>query len=269
MRETVGRPVGEDARHDVGGQPSASRRSALGSGQHDEHLGVDVGAEVLLPREQPLVAVLHGAGRVGPDVASALALGQEHPTFPCFVGVEAAQPPEQVVTGGGGGVALHDVGGTRGHAETAVDGRLGLRHEVRHRSGHDAGDGAPGQCLQADEPVAHQVRLVLRPARMVDDLVHLLPPPVVAAQDRPVLVGLLGAWGDDLAHQGTESAHVLLGQGAVAGVGEVPVQEGPEVGVERVPVQSGSLVEFGVVGKHPPMLRRRGGPAAGPGRAFT
>ncbi len=103
---------------------------------------------------------------------------------------------------------------------------------------------------------------------MVDDLVYLFPPAVVAAQDRPVLVGHLGSRGDDLAHQGAESAHVLLGQRALVGVGEVPVQEGTEVGVEGVPVQSGSLVEFGVVGEHPQMLRPVGRTPAGRPGAF-
>ena len=60
----------------------------------------------------------------------------------------------------------------------------------------------------------------------MDDLVHLVAPAVVAAQDRAVLVGLLGPGGDDLAHQGAESADVLLGQGPVVGVGQVPVEQG-------------------------------------------
>ena len=82
-----------------------------------------------------------------------------------------------------------------------------------------------------------------------------------------MLVGHLGPGGDDLAHQGAEPADVLLGQGAVVGVGEVAVEQGAQVGVEGVPVQSGGLLEFGVVGKHPPMLRPRGPRApAGPAR---
>ncbi len=90
---------------------------------------------------------------------------------------------------------------------------------------------------------------------MVDDLVHLLAPAVVAAQLGPVLVGHLGPGGDDAAHQGPEPTHVLFGQGAIAGVGEVAVEEGAEIGVEAVPVEAGRLLVFGVVGKHPPMLR--------------
>ena len=95
---------------------------------------------------------------------------------------------------------------------------------------------------------------------MVDDLVHLLSPPVEAAQDGPVLVGHLGPGGDDLAHQGAETGDMLFGPGPVAGVGEVAVEEGAQVGVEGVPVQPGGLLEIGVVGKHPPMLRPRARP---------
>ena len=64
----------------------------------------------------------------------------------------------------------------------------------------------------------------------MDDLVDLLAPPVVAAQDRAVLVGHLGPGGDDLAHQGAEAADVLLGEGPVAGVGEVAVEQGARLG---------------------------------------
>ena len=67
----------------------------------------------------------------------------------------------------------------------------------------------------------------------MDDLVDLLAPAVVAAQDGPVLVGHLGPGGDDLAHQGAEAAHVLLGEGPVVRVGEVAVEQGAQVGVER------------------------------------
>ncbi len=96
----------------------------------------------------------------------------------------------------------------------------------------------------------------------MDDLVHLVPPAVVAAQDRTVLVGHLGPGGDDLAHQCTESADVLLGQRPVPGVGEVAVEQGAQVGVERVPVEPGGLLVVGVVGKHPPMLRPEASPGA-------
>ena len=75
-----------------------------------------------------------------------------------------------------------------------------------------------------------------------------------------------------LAHQGPEPTHVLFGQGAIAGVGEVAVEEGAEIGVEAVPVEAGRLFVFGVVGKHPPMLRPGASPPAralvpGPGGA--
>ena len=68
----------------------------------------------LSPEEQPLVAVLHGPGGVGPDVAAALALGEEHPALPRLVGVEAAQPAARRSSRPPSrGVALDDVGGAR------------------------------------------------------------------------------------------------------------------------------------------------------------
>ncbi len=106
----------------------------------------------------------------------------------------------------------------------------------------------------------------------MDDLVDFLPPAVVAAQDRPVLVGDLGPGGDDLPHERPEATHVLLGQGALVGVGEVPVQEGAQVGVQAVPVEPGGLLELRVVGKHPPMLRLPGLPGRqvdGPGHSLS
>ena len=73
-------------------RPAASPRGAVGPGEHDEDVGVDVRAEVLVPEEQPLVAVLDGPGGVGADVAATLALGEEHPALPGLGRVEAAQP---------------------------------------------------------------------------------------------------------------------------------------------------------------------------------
>ena len=125
------------------------------------------------------------------------------------------------------------------------------------------GTGSPGQGLEADEAVADQVRLALGPGGVVHDLVDLLAPAVVAAQDGAVLVGHLGPGRDDLAHERPVAADVLLGEGPVAGVGEVAVQQGGEVGVEAVPVQAGGLLEFGVVGEHSPMLRPKA-PVRGP-----
>ena len=43
-----------------------------------------------------------GPGGVGPDVAAALALGQEHAAFPGLVGVEAAQPADRSSRAAGG-----------------------------------------------------------------------------------------------------------------------------------------------------------------------
>ena len=139
------------------GEPSGSRRGtmkvdrparavgrALGPREDDEDLGVDVRAEVLVAEEPPLVAVRDGAGRVGTDVAAALAFGQEHPAFPRLVGVEAPEPAHELVAHRCRRVALDDVGGARRHAEPAVDGGLGLAHEVRERGGEHRGHGPPG-----------------------------------------------------------------------------------------------------------------------------
>ena len=63
--------------------------------------------------------------------------------------------------------------------------------EARDHAGH----GPPGVGLEADEAVADEVGLVLGPGGVVDDLVDLVAPAVVAAQDRAVLVGHLGISG--------------------------------------------------------------------------
>ena len=67
-----------------------------------------------------------------------------------------------------------------------------------------------------------------------------------------MLVGHLGPGGEDLAHQGPVAPHVLLGQGPLAGIGQVAVEEGGQVGVEAVPVETGRLLVLGVVGQHRP-----------------
>ena len=96
-----------------------------------------------------------------------------------------------------------------------------------------AGHGPAGQVSRLTNPLRTRSALLCGPGGVVDDLVDLVAPAVVAPQDRPVLVGLLGPGGDDLAHQGAEAAHVLLGEGAVAGVGEVAVEEERQIGVDR------------------------------------
>ena len=86
-------PLGEPSGRRLGtmkvARPRLPSGRALGPGQHDEDVGVHVGAEVLVAEEDPLVAVLDGPGGVGTDVAAALALGQEHPALPGRLGVEA------------------------------------------------------------------------------------------------------------------------------------------------------------------------------------
>ena len=69
-------------------RPAAAARGAFGPGEDDEDVGVDVRAEVLVAEEPPLVAVLDRAGGVGADVATALALGEEHPAVPELLRIE-------------------------------------------------------------------------------------------------------------------------------------------------------------------------------------
>jgi len=210
---------------------------------------------VFVPEEPPLLAVLGGPHGVGPHVGSALALGQEHPALEGLGRVEAAQAPEQVTGHGRRCVALDDVGRPRGHAQSAVDGRLRLADQIRQRGAHHGRDGPAGVGLEADETVADQVLFVLGPGGVVDDLVDVVSPTVVAPQDRTVAVGLLRPGGDDLAHEGAEPAQMLLGEGPVGRVGEVAVEQEGEVGIHPVPIEADGLLELGVVGKHGSMLR--------------
>ncbi len=239
---------------DEGAEAAAPAGGAIGSGQDDEDVGVDVRAEVLVPEEPPLVAVLHRPRGVGPDVAPPLALGQEHPALPGVGRVDAAKAPDHVGADRRGGVALDDVGGARRHAQAAVDGRLRLGDQVGEGGAHDGRGRPSGVGLEADESVADEVGLVVGPCGVVDDLVDLVAPAIVAPQCRSVLVRLLGPGGDDPADEGAEAAHVVLGEGPVGGIGEVPVEEEGEVGIHPVPIEADGLVELGVVGKHAPMV---------------
>ena len=139
---------------------------------------------MLVAEEPPLLAVRDRARRVRTDVAAALAFGQEHPSFPRLVGVEAPEPAHELFAHRCRCVPLDDVGGARRHAEPAVDGGLGLAHEVRERGGEHRGDGAPGVRGQARESGADEVRLALEPRRVVFDPVRLHAPLVVARAAR-------------------------------------------------------------------------------------
>ncbi len=217
--KAVGATVGVPAGHDVGRKAAGALRGALRPGEHDEDVGVDVGAEVLLAEEEPLVAVLHGPGGVGTDVAAPLTLGQEHPAFPCVVRVQAGQALQDLVADLGGGVALHDVGRPARHPEAAVHGGLRLAHEVGERGGQGRRHRPPRHVSQADEAMAHQVGLVLDPGGVVLDEPHLPAPPVVVAQDGAVGRRHLGPLGQSLADQGSVGGDVLLGELSVLGVG--------------------------------------------------
>ena len=107
-----------------------------------------------------------------------------------------------------------------------------------------AGTGRPARGPQSDEAVANQVGLVLDPCGMVLDEPHLPAPPVVVAQDRAVGRRHLGPRGERLADEGAVGGHVLLGELAVLGIGEVPVEEEGQVGVEGIPVQADGLGEL-------------------------
>ena len=266
--EAVRRPVGEVAGDDEGGEATAAGRGTLGPGQDDEDVGVDVGAEVLVAESSHSSPSCTARVVLAPtSLPPWRSVRNIPPSQACRRDRGCAAGPGSRRPTGVGGVALDDVGRTARHAQAAVDGRLGLGHQVGHgRAVTTAGHGTPGIGLEADEPVAHQVGLVLESRLVVDDLVDLVPPAVVAAQDRPVLVGLLGPGGDDLAHQGSERRHVLLGEGAVGRVGEVAVEQEGQVGVEGVPVEADGLLELGVVGKHRPDATPSAGPR-GSGRA--
>ena len=129
MREAVRGAVGEVAGDDEGAEAPAARRGALGSGQDDEDVGVDVGAEVLVAEEPPFVAVLDGPGGVGPDVAPALALGQEHPALPRLGRGRVLRRRLTISSRTAPGAWRSMMSAApAGHAQPAVDGRLRLGH---------------------------------------------------------------------------------------------------------------------------------------------
>jgi hypothetical protein len=203
---------------------------------------------VLLAVQAPLVAVTHGARGVRAHVAAALALGQEHPTLPGLVGVEALEPGDDLVTDAVGRVTAHDVGRARGHTEPAVHRGLGLAHEVRERRGDDRRYRAPGVRGKADEAGPHEIGLGLGPGGVVLDLADLVPPPVAAHEYGRMVIRDLGAPRDVATAQHAEAADVLLGEGAVVGIRQQPVEQLAQVRVDGVPVEPDRVVEFRVVG---------------------
>ncbi len=248
--EPVGRAVGLAARHDERGQSSCPLGRALGTGQHDEDVGVHVGAEVLVSEQQPLATVGDRPGRVGADVATTLALGQEHPALPGLVWVEAVQAGDEQITDRQRCVPFDDVGSPTGHPERAVGGGLALAQQVGACGCHHRRHRPTGVMGQPDEPGADEVGLVGGPGGVVRDLADVVAPPVVAVEDRAVGVGHFGPGRQNLADQLPVLGHVLLGELAVLGVRQVPVQEEGKVGVERVPVEADRLVVLRVVGEH-------------------
>ena len=205
---------------------------------------------MLLAVQPPLGAVAHGACGVRADVAAALTLGEEHPAFPRLVGVEAREPGHDLVAHAVGRVAADEVGGAGRHAEPAVHGRLGLAHEIGNRRGDDGGDRSACVRRQPHEPRPHEVGLGLGPRRVVLDLADLVAPAVEADERGRVLVGDLRAPRDVATAQHAEPSDLLLGEGAVAGLREQPVEQLAEVRVDGVPVEPDRVVEVRVVGQH-------------------
>ena len=248
--EAVGCAVGQHAGNDERTERPASRRRPLRAGQDDEHLGVDVGAEELLARQPPFVAVGNGRRGVGADVAATLALGKEHPSLPRALGVGGREPAEHHVARAVGGVAGDDVGGGGRHAHGTDQRRLRLAHEIVDARGHHAGCGPAHALVERRVPGAHEVGLVGQPPGVMHDLVGLLAPVVVTAELRAHLVGDLGAGGERLADEAAVAGEDLFRDRTVARIGEESVSELSEVGVDGVPVEPDGLLVVGVVRKH-------------------
>ena len=246
----VRRTIGQPARHDERGEAPRAVGRAFGPGEHDEHVGVDVGAEVLLAVQPPLRAVRDRSGGVRADVAAALAFGEEHARFPSGVGVTAPQLGNEVVPHVGWRVALDDVGRSGGHAQTAVDRGLGLTDEVGQRRRDDRRNGAARVVGETHEARTYEIGLVGEPARVVDDLVDLAAPLVVTLEHRAALVAHLGPSGERAAAQVSVTSNVVLGEGPVLRVGKEPVEQAAEVRIERVPIEPDRLLVRRVVGKH-------------------
>ena len=157
-------------------------------------------------------------------------------------------------------VTLDDVGGGPRHPEPAVDRRLGLVDDVRDRGAEHGRHGSARIGLERCEAVSDEVGLRVGPGRVVNHLVHLEAPSVVATELGAVLVGLLGAWCDVLADELPEPGDMLLCELAFFSVREMEVQQVAQVGVDLVPVEAGGLFELCVVGKHAldPTTRRSG-----------
>ena len=85
---------------------------------------------------------------------------------------------------------------------------------------------------------------------MVLDLADLVAPAVAPDERGRVLVGDLGPTRDVAPAQHPEATDLLLGEGAVAAVGEQPVEELAQVRVDGVPVEADCVVEVRVVGQH-------------------
>ena len=165
-------------------------------------------------------------------------------------GSRLREPADELVAHRCRCVPLDDVGGARRHAEPAVDGGLGLAHEVRERGGEHRRDRAPGVRGQARESGPDEVRLALEPRRVVLDPVRPPRPTVVALQHRAVLVGDLGPRRQRTAAERAVAGDVLLGERPVLRLARGADRAAGAGWVGGVPVEADRLLVVRVVRQH-------------------
>ena len=137
----------QGARHQEEGKPTTAGAGALGPGQHQDEVAVDVGAEPLVAMDPPVPAVEAGLGLQVADVGAAGLLGHELGAGPDLVAARRQHPWQVTLAELRRGIAVDHEGGGIADADRAHQPELALDEEVLH--------GILGQRRQRRRPAEH------------------------------------------------------------------------------------------------------------------
>ena len=193
LRNFGTRKVARPARPPLAPQGRASARMASASRLEQNHF------EPLM-RHVPSSAFV-AAHSLRREVAAAADLGHEHAASPGLGEVHGGEVGEEELADVGRGMAVHEAGGARGHADAAGEAGVALVEQVEEAGLDDGRDVAGAGVLrlvgpaEAEEAVVPEVALVIEVALVVDDVVGFVAPGVVLLEAGRVLVGELGRGG--------------------------------------------------------------------------
>jgi len=238
----VAAAVGQQAWDQEEAQPTRTRRRALGTGQGQDEVGADVGAEPLVAVKTPGRVVASRRRGRGAQVRAAHPLGQEHGAGVPLIVVEARQARHVARDEVGRGVFIEHAGQDVGHGERAADAALGLQEEV-HGGELVQLRGGAGQATEAGtvthrrDPGAVGQPLELVVGGVEGDVVDALAAPVVGFERGRVALGDLVQRCDLLGADAAPLVEIVLGPGQRGRIVPVIVGQGAlEVTVRGVVV---------------------------------